>query len=198
MSIQPRIVLLGPPGAGKGTQAAFISESLRIPHISTGDMMRAAIQAGGELKERLSSFVDAGRLVPDDLIIDVVRERLSQDDCRSGFLLDGFPRTLEQARALDELLAEIDVPLTHVIEFRVPTAVLVERLLKRAIDSGRSDDSEDVITERMKVYERQTLPVSDYYTGRLRVIDGEGSIEEIQARVRDSLREERHGGDADS
>lgn len=185
MSRQARIVLLGPPGAGKGTQATFLAGKLAIPHISTGDMMRAAVAAGGELAGRLKVFVDAGQLVPDGLIIDVVRDRLSRADCQGGYLLDGFPRTLEQARALDELLLDMGADLTHVVELRVPLDELTERLIKRGQSSGRSDDNAEVIRERMRVYDNQTRPLSEYYehSGRLTVIDGVGSIDDIRARL---------------
>ena len=183
MTSQPRIVLLGPPGAGKGTQAAFIASSLNIPHISTGDMMRAAVRVGDDLSKRLASYLDNGELVPDAVIIDVVRDRVGQDDCCNGFLLDGFPRTLDQAKALDELLTGLDAPLTHIIDFQVPTDIVTARLLKRAADSGRSDDTAEVIENRMKVYEAETQPVSAFYADRLRVVDGVGTIDEIKERI---------------
>ena len=183
MTSQPRIVLLGPPGAGKGTQAAFIASSLNIPHISTGDMMRAAVRVGDDLSKRLASYLDNGELVPDAVIIDVVRDRVGQDDCCNGFLLDGFPRTLDQAKALDELLTGLDAPLTHIIDFQFPTDIVTARLLKRAADSGRSDDTAEVIENRMKVYEAETQPVSAFYADRLRVVDGVGTIDEIKERI---------------
>lgn len=184
-----RIVLLGPPGAGKGTQAAEVARRAGIPHISTGHMMRAAIQSGTPVGERAKGFVDAGRLVPDDVMIEVVRERLAQDDCAPGFLLDGYPRTVAQAGALKNLLTELDLALTHVVELVVPNDVLLERLLERGAREGRSDDAAEVIAERLKVYEELTRPVSAFYAeaGSLVRIDGVGTIQEIQERLAAAL-----------
>lgn len=189
MTTAYRIVLLGPPGAGKGTQAARLAERLGIPHISTGDMMRAAADRGGELGEQVRSYLEAGHLVPDALIVDVVRDRLGAPDCAHGYLLDGFPRTLPQAEALDRLLQELGTELTHTLELRVPLDLLTARLIRRGREQGRADDDEAVIAERMKVYERQTRPVSDHYarTDRLAVVDGVGTIEEIGERIRERL-----------
>ncbi len=184
-----RIVFLGPPGAGKGTQAAQVAARAGIPHISTGDMMRAAIASGTPVGARAKEFVDVGKLVPDDVMIEVVRERLGQDDCDPGFLLDGFPRTVAQAAALDRLLAELRLELTHVIELQVPNEVLIERLLERGKRDGRSDDTAEVIEERLRVYEELTRPVSAFYAekGSLIPIDGVGTIEEIGTRLAAAL-----------
>ncbi|MGI6680437.1 MAG: adenylate kinase [Bdellovibrionota bacterium] len=161
-----RIVLLGAPGAGKGTQAKFICEKYNIPHISTGDMVRAAVSKGSELGKQVKGYIDKGELVPDSTIIDLIKERLKEDDCKFGFLLDGFPRTIAQAEALDVLLDELTLKLTCVLDFDVPKEVLLERILKRASKSGgekRSDDNEEIIEKRIKVYTEQTLPLSAYY-----------------------------------
>jgi len=176
-----KVVFLGAPGAGKGTQAALASTRFGIPHISTGEMLRAAIASGRPIGETAHAFLDAGQLVPDEVMIDVVRNRISDPDCARGFLLDGFPRTLAQAEALDHLCAELHCELTNVLDFVVPVEVLEERLLAR----GRSDDTPEVIAERLRVYERQTRPLSDFYRqrGTLQKVDGVGSIEELHARV---------------
>jgi len=184
-----RIVLLGPPGAGKGTQAARLAGRAVIPHISTGDMMRAAISSGTPVGVSAKEFLDAGKLVPDDVMIDVIRDRLSQDDCDTGYLLDGFPRTVAQAQALHALLTELGTPLTHVAELKVPTEALVARLIERGKDSGRTDDTAEVIEERLRVYEELTMPVSAFYgaQGHLIEVDGVGSIDEVQERLAGAL-----------
>src|SRR6266540_1717957 len=144
------IVILGPPGAGKGTQAELISEDAGIPHINTGDMYRAAVAAGTELGARVKPFMDAGELVPDDLTIAVVGERLSQPDTARGFVLEGFPRTLPQAEALDEILAESDRELSVVLHFQLSDEVAEQRLLKRALEQGREDDTPEIIHRGME------------------------------------------------
>ena len=180
-----RVVLLGAPGAGKGTQAALAAKRFEIPHISTGDMMRAAIQSGSGVGKKAKEFLDSGQLVPDEVMIGVVKDRLSQPDCEPGYLLDGFPRTLAQAEALGVLTESLGKPVTHVVEFVVPFDLLTERLVKRGETSGRSDDSADVIANRLKVYEELTAPVSKFYAsqGTLLQVDGVGSIDEIQTRA---------------
>ena len=183
---ETRIVLLGPPGAGKGSQAVRICEEKMIPHISTGDIMRGAIAAGSELGKRVKVFLDQGALVPDDLVIEAVRDRLSRDDCKKGFLLDGFPRTVEQAKALDKMLDGLNMPLTHVVDIVVPEEVLLKRIIGRAQSgAGRSDDTEEILTKRLKVYWEQTAPVTAYYqsNGMVRAVDGLGTIEEVGARI---------------
>ncbi|NMC62252.1 MAG: adenylate kinase [SAR324 cluster bacterium] len=185
-----RIILLGPPGAGKGSQAVKICASYNIPHISTGDILRSSVSAETELGLEAKKFMDQGQLVPDSLVIALIKERLSQSDCESGFLLDGFPRTVEQAKALDELLASINMPLTHVVELIVPDEVLLGRIEGRArAGSGRSDDNAEVFAKRLDVYHRQTAPVTDYYKSKkmVRDVDGVGSIEEVEQRLRDVL-----------
>ena len=147
-----RIVILGAPGAGKGTQAKFIAEKFNIAHISTGDMLRSAIAKGTELGKEAKGYMDRGELVPDTLVLGLIRERLQEADCKNGFLLDGFPRNVSQAKALNALLEELKLSLTHILDFDVPESVLLERILNRAKEgSGRSDDNEEVVKNRLKV-----------------------------------------------
>ena len=173
------IVMLGAPGAGKGTQAVRIAETHGIPHISTGEMLRSAIAAGSELGEKAKEIVESGALVPDELIVEVIRERLSQPDACAGFVLDGFPRTIGQAEALDVLLTELVRPL----ELEQETAV--ERMLGRAAEQGRADDTLEVIKNRFEVYRRQTEPLSNYYRskGILVAIDSSPSMDEVLAEI---------------
>ena len=170
-----RLVLLGPPGAGKGTQAAILSEKLNIPHISTGDLFRANIGEGTPLGVEAKSYMDAGKLVPTDVTARMVEDRLSQDDAANGFLLDGFPRTVEQAEILKDLLAKKDQVLDGVLNFQVSDDVVVERMLAR----GRADDNEETIRTRMSVYRDETMPLIDYYGEKIIDITAEGTIEEI-------------------
>ena len=170
-----RLVLLGPPGAGKGTQAAILSEKLNIPHISTGDLFRANIGEGTPLGVEAKSYMDAGKLVPTDVTARMVEDRLSQDDAANGFLLDGFPRTVEQAEILKDLLAKKDQVLDGVLNFQVSDDVVVERMLARA----RADDNEETIRTRMSVYRDETMPLIDYYGEKIIDITAEGTIEEI-------------------
>ena len=182
------IIMLGPPGAGKGTQSSTLAKSLGIAHISTGEILRAAVAQATPLGIKAKLFMDAGNLVPDNLIVELIDERLKSPDCSTGFLLDGFPRTLDQAKALTELLSRLGREIRHVIELTVPEAVLIERVAGRAqAGSGRSDDTAEVIVNRLKVYHQQTKPVTDYYRqlGQVSDVDGVGSVEEIQARLRD-------------
>ncbi len=180
-----RIVLLGPPGAGKGTQAKLIVTQFKIAHISTGDIMREAIAKSTPLGSQAKSFMDKGELVPDSIVIDLIKDRLVQPDCAMGFLLDGFPRTVAQAEALDKLLVNLNKSLTHVVKLSVSDDVLVDRILRRGTIGGRSDDSLAVIKNRLKVYNDQTKPVVDYYDNKRCLIDlnGLGTVEEVQARI---------------
>lgn len=179
-----RVVFLGPPGAGKGTQAERFAAEHGIPHISTGDMLRAARNAGTPIGLEAKRYMDAGQLVPDDVIAGVVRERLAEPDCDVGFLLDGFPRTVPQAHLLDTAGAELD----HVLYFDVPTDELVERLSSRRGPDGRRrrDDEPEVVRERLVVYERETSPLIGLYEGRglLRRIEGVGTVDEVYERLR--------------
>ena len=170
-----RLVLLGPPGAGKGTQAAILSDKLNIPHISTGDLFRANIGEGTPLGVEAKSYMDAGKLVPTDVTARMVEDRLSQDDAANGFLLDGFPRTVEQAEILKDLLAKKDQVLDGVLNFQVSDDVVVERMLAR----GRADDNEETIRTSMSVYRDETMPLIDYYGEKIIDITAEGTIEEI-------------------
>ena len=187
-----RIVILGAPGAGKGTQAKFIAEKFGIAHISTGDMLRSAIAKGTDLGKEAKGYMDRGELVPDTLVLGLIRERLQEADCKNGFLLDGFPRNVAQAKALDTLLEELKLSLTHILDFDVPESVLLERILNRAKEgSGRSDDNEEVVKNRLKVYNEQTLPVSNYYKEKgnfITVPAGTKSVEEVKEIVFDLLK----------
>ena len=211
-----RIVLLGPPGAGKGTQAETIVKAYGIPHISTGDMFRAALKEGTELGMRAKVYMDAGKLVPDSLTIGIVKERFMKADCEKGFLLDGFPRTIAQADALDQMLEQLSTHLDVVLNIDVPTDDLITRLTGRLIcrqcqtpyhkefnppkQNGvcdlcggelyqRVDDSETTVTARLEVYNRQTAPLISYYanSNRLVTVSGKGSVEEVSQRILTAL-----------
>jgi adenylate kinase len=184
-----RLLIVGPPGAGKGTQAAMLARALGIPHVSTGEMLRGHVARGTELGKRAKVIMDAGDLVPDEIVIAMVKERLGEGDAACGFLLDGFPRTAAQAEALDREVA--DRPLEMVLSLEVGEEEVVARLLKRAAIEGRSDDTEATVRNRLAVYRAQTEPLIAYYQRRgiLRPIDGVGSIEEIFSREAAALAE---------
>jgi adenylate kinase len=181
-----RLVLLGPPGAGKGTQAKLLSEKLGIPHVSTGDLFRANIGESTPLGIEAKKYLDAGDLVPSELTVDMVRSRVSEPDATGGFILDGFPRSVGQADSLTEILADMDQKLDAVVSFVIDEDVVVERMLAR----GREDDTEDVIRNRMKVYRAETAPLLDYYKdhGRLVTIDAEGDVDEVNRTVLDAIK----------
>lgn len=211
-----RIVLLGPPGAGKGTHAKILSERYEIPHISTGDLLRSQIQEGTALGKRAKSFIDSGKLVPDDLVVDMVRERLQEPDANKGFILDGFPRTVEQAKALDETLLKHKTPLNLVLEFDTSEKVIIDRLSGRRTCSNcnanyhirnippkregicnvcgkplvqRKDDEPETIKKRLKVYEDQTAPLIEFYKKRnlLRAVNGNLEVEPLQEELTQSF-----------
>lgn len=180
-----RLVIMGPPGAGKGTQAVVVAGILGVPHISTGDIFRANVSAGTPLGEEAQRYMNSGEYVPDSLTNAMVRDRLSRDDCRPGFMLDGYPRTLEQVTELDMMLQADGLHLNHVAELTVDTEEVIQRLLKRAQDQGRVDDTVDVIRRRLEVYSEQTAPLVAVYRerGLLVQVDGMGSVDEVTARI---------------
>ena len=184
-----RLIILGPPGAGKGTQAARIAEHLGIPAISTGDIFRANIKNETPLGLQVKEILASGGYVSDDVTNAIVEDRLAQDDCSGGFLLDGYPRTLAQVAALDGMLAAHGTSLDHVLELTVDDDAVVARLLKRAESEGRADDTEDVIRERMAIYHRETKPLSDTYRerGLLVEVDGLGEVGEVTTRILTAL-----------
>ena len=176
---------MGPPGAGKGTQAALLAARLGIPHISTGDIFRANVAEGTELGKQAQQYMDAGEYVPDTVTNAMVRDRLTHDDCRPGFLLDGYPRTVEQVSELDAMLRSAGQQLDVVVELTVDIDEVVKRLVKRAQDQGRSDDTEDVMRHRLEVYAEQTAPLIETYSerGLLVRVDGMGLIEDVTERL---------------
>ena len=180
-----RLVFLGAPGAGKGTQAAELAKLKGFPHLSTGEMMRTAAAAGTPVGLKVKPFLDSGKLAPDDVTWGVISARLDESDCRPGFILDGFPRTLPQGEQLEVKLAAARAPLSHVVFFDVPPDVLLKRLLSR----GRADDTPDVVRERLRNYEKLTAPLISWYRskGLLRSIDGTGVPEAVSARLRDAV-----------
>ena len=207
-----RLILLGPPGAGKGTQAKMLNEKFRRPQISTGNILRKSVQEGSELGNRAKIFMNAGKLVPDDVVIGLIRERIIEEDCRDGFILDGFPRTIIQAEKLTETLEGMNLSIDVVVDIEVMTEELVNRLTGRTTCSGcgamfhktscpplkvgicdsckgelcqREDDKEDTIKKRLEVYEHETAPLKEYYRkqGNLKTVQGSGTVEEIFSRV---------------
>lgn len=184
-----RMLLLGPPGAGKGTQAQRLVEKLGIPQISTGDMLRSAVAAGTDVGQQAQGFMDRGDLVPDAVVIGVAEERLANDDAAAGFILDGFPRTRAQAEALDSLLERLGTRLERCIALGVDGEALVDRLTQRGCIEGRSDDNEESIRTRLQVYRDQTEPLIVYYSERriLVEVDGDGSIDEVEKRIEEAL-----------
>jgi len=211
------LILFGPPGAGKGTQAKMLVEELGIPQISTGDMLREAVKAGSPMGSKAKSYMNSGSLVPDEVVVGIVEERIQQPDCRNGFMLDGFPRTTAQADALAQMLSKKGLRLDHVVSIEVDNEELVRRLSGRRTcrqcmapyhiefnppeKEGvcdrcggalyqRDDDREEAIRARLLTYERQTRPLIDYYSklGLLRPVDGTGSVDEVYGRIRQAVR----------
>jgi len=176
-----KLVFLGPPGSGKGTQAEVLAEHLGVPHISTGAMLRDAVAEGSDLGKKVEAIMNSGALVDDDTMAEVVRDRLAKDDARKGFILDGYPRTLPQAETLGTILAGDDAALDGVVLIDVPE----EELVRRALARQRADDKEEVIRERLRVYREKTEPLIEYYRGRglLRAVDGDAAIEEVTSRI---------------
>ncbi|MBR5914723.1 MAG: adenylate kinase [Selenomonadaceae bacterium] len=211
-----QLLLMGPPGAGKGTQAVKLVEKYKIPQISTGDMFRAAVKEGTELGKKAKACMDAGTLVPDEVTVGIVRERLAKDDCKGGFILDGFPRTVEQAKALEKILDELNLKLTKVLNIRVPAEFLIERAVGRRICKGcgatyhvkfnapkvedtcdncggklyqRADDTEETMKKRLSVYEESTRPLIEYYekVGLYTEVDGRQPIEKVTEELENVL-----------
>jgi adenylate kinase len=193
-----RIVLLGPPGAGKGTQAARVACQFGCPHIATGDIFRANVAEGSELGRAAQEYMDRGDLVPDELVIAMVMERLAGSDCDAGFVLDGFPRTVNQAEALDLRLAGLGAPLHAVLCFEAAEEELLRRLAGRAAAQHRADDAEQTIRHRLEVFAIKTRPLIDYYRHRrlLTMVDGVGRVEDVTARILDGLPVPEGGRDA--
>ena len=183
------LLILGPQGSGKGTQAQRLAAEYGLAHIATGDMLREAMAAGTDLGRRVRPIYDAGQLVPDELMIELIRERLGYPDAAAGFVLDGFPRTLGQAEALDAMLAELGRELAAILELIVPEQVAIERMLGRAETEGRSDDTPEAIRRRLDLYHELTEPVAEHYraTGKLVGIHGERTIDEVFAEIRGAL-----------
>ena len=187
-----RLVLLGPPGSGKGTQAARLKVELGVPHISTGDMLRAAVAAGTPTGLKAKAVMDAGKLVSDDILLAMLEERLAQDDAKNGFILDGYPRNLAQADALEHLLAKIGQPLDAVVKLEVPNEAIIGRCEIRFEAEHRKDDDPEVVRDRLKVYAEQTAPVADFYArrGKLQIVNGVGELDEVTERVKRVLKQQ--------
>ncbi len=211
-----RLILLGAPGAGKGTQADMLMKLYNIPTISTGNIFREHISKNTELGQEAKRYMDAGKLVPDELVIELVKDRIVKDDCKAGMILDGFPRTIPQAEALDKMLVELDMPIDHVLNVDVPDEAIVSRMAGRMVcpscgasyhkinnvekvagicnecSSGlvqREDDKEETVKKRLEVYHAQTKPLISHYTaqGKVLTVDGVGTVEEVTARVKKAL-----------
>ena len=183
------IILLGPPGAGKGTQAQVLVEEHGLVQLSTGDMLRAAVASGSELGQEAKAVMDAGKLMPDEIMVQIISDRISEQDCANGFILDGFPRTTAQAEALDKMLEEKGLPLDRVIEISVDDTILIDRINARVAQTPeaerRDDDNAETLKHRLEVYHEQTAPILPYYEGRgmLKKVDGMKSIEEVSKQI---------------
>jgi len=184
-----RLVLLGAPGSGKGTQATRLKQHLMVPHVSTGDLLRAEVAAGSVLGREAKQVMDCGNLVSDGILLGMLEERFARADTANGFILDGYPRNLAQAAALDALLARIGQPMDFAVQLEVPTELLVERIAGRAKAEGRADDSPESVRNRLNIYDDQTAPVIDFYRqhGQLTVVDGVGSLDEVFSRIIEKL-----------
>ena len=189
-----RLILLGPPGAGKGTQAQKLAAELDLPHISTGVILREAAEKGTELGKRAKEIMDAGQLVSDDIMLGIIRDRLQAKDCREGYILDGFPRTIPQAEALDAILAQRAEPPVVIANLELDEEELRKRIAGRRRQDTRSDDAEETVLSRFQVYQQKTRPLLDYYGSRVRPIDGKGSVPEVFQRLSDLLRVLAAGG----
>ncbi|MCK7594624.1 adenylate kinase [Pseudomarimonas salicorniae] len=185
-----RLVLLGAPGSGKGTQATRLKEALAVPHISTGDLLRAAVAAGSPLGQKAKAVMERGELVSDEIVLGMLEERLGQSDVAKGFILDGYPRNLAQANALDALLNRIGQPVDLAVQLDVGTELLIQRIAGRAQAEGRADDNPESVRNRLRVYTDQTAPVIDFYRGqgKLVCVYGVGSMEEVSQRVIDAIK----------
>ena len=185
-----RLVLLGAPGSGKGTQATLLKDALQVPHISTGELLRAAVGAGTPLGIKAKAVMERGELVSDEIVLGMLEERLGQPDVVGGFILDGYPRNLAQANALDGLLAKLKQPVDVAVQLDVGTELLIQRLAGRAEAEGRADDNPESVRNRLRVYSDQTAPVIDFYRGqgKLACVYGVGSVEEVAARVLSAAR----------
>ena len=184
-----RLVLLGAPGSGKGTQAARLREHLQVPHVSTGDLLRAAVKAGTPLGLQAKAVMESGALVSDEIVLGMLEERLTAGDTGNGFILDGYPRNLVQANALDALLKKLSQQVDIAVQLDVDAELLVERIAGRAQVEGRADDTPEAVRNRLKIYNEATAPVVDFYrnTGRLACVNGVGSVDEVFQRILETL-----------
>ncbi|GAB2664076.1 adenylate kinase [Arenimonas aestuarii] len=184
-----RLVLLGAPGSGKGTQASRLREHLQVPHVSTGDLLRAAVKAGTPLGLQAKAVMESGALVSDEIVLGMLEERLTAGDTGNGFILDGYPRNLVQANALDALLRKLEQPVDIAVQLDVDAELLVERIAGRAQVEGRADDTPEAVRNRLKIYNEATAPVVDFYrnTGRLACVNGVGSVDEVFQRILETL-----------
>jgi adenylate kinase len=191
-----RLVLLGAPGSGKGTQAARLKDHLQVPHISTGDLLRAEVAAGSPLGLQAKEVMARGELVSDAILLGMLEDRFSRDDTKGGFILDGYPRNPAQADALDALLGRIRQPMDYAVQLEVPVELLVERIAGRAKAEGRADDSPESVRTRLRVYDEQTAPVIEFYRqhGQLTVVDGVGSLDEVFTRIVEAIAPEKAVG----